>query len=360
MKRRHLMAVGALAATSAPFLTACATGGDDSAKGKVGISMPTKTSERWIADGENLEKQFEDAGFDTILNFAEDKVDRQISQIENMIAQGVNTLIIAAKDGSTLSGVLATAKQEDIVVISYDRLIRDTKDVDYYVTFDNYQVGQLQGGYIVDALDLDNETGPFNIELFAGSLDDNNAFYFWDGAIDALQPYIDDGKLVVRSEQVDIEQTATDSWLAENAQDRMDDLLATFYTDDKVHAILSPFDGISQGIIASLESSGYSTDDLPVITGQDAEETSIQYIIDGRQTATVFKDTRALASQAFDMTTSVLDEEEVEVNDTETYDNGAKVVPSFLLEPVSVDASNWKEVLIEESGYYAEGTFEGE
>ncbi|MFC4335524.1 multiple monosaccharide ABC transporter substrate-binding protein [Salininema proteolyticum] len=355
LKRRHLLAAGGAAALSAPLLTACASG-DGGGKDKIGVSMPTQTSERWIADGDNVKAQLEEAGYDVILNFAADKVDRQINQIETMVSQGVVALVIAAKDGSTLGGVLGQAKEDDIPVIAYDRLITETEDVDYYVTFDNYNVGVLQGQYIVDALGLDDTDEAFNIELFAGSLDDNNAFFFWDGAIDTLKPYIDDGKLVVRSGQTEIEQAATESWLAENAQDRMDNILSTHYSSEKVDAVLAPFDGISRGIIASLESNGYTGEDLPVITGQDAELESVKAIIDGRQTQTVFKDTRELAKVAVSMVEDLLAGEDPEVNDTETYDNGKKVVESYLLEPVNVDASNWEELLVG-SDYYTEDDF---
>jgi len=324
-------------------------------KGTIGISMPTKESARWIADGNNMVEQFSAAGYETDLQYAENNIPNQLAQIENMVVKGVNVLVIAAIDGTTLSDVLAQAADQGITVIAYDRLIRDSENVDYYATFDNFQVGVLQASYIRDALDLDNTEGPYNIELFGGSPDDNNAYFFYDGAMSVLQPYIDSGKLVVGSGQVGMDKVSTLRWSGSTAQARMDNLLSAFYSDARVDAVLSPYDGISIGIISSLKGVGYGSDDLPmpVITGQDAEVPSVKSIIAGEQTSTVFKDTRELARVTVDMVDAVLAGEEVPVNDTETYDNGVKVVPSYLLAPVSVDVNNWEETLIS-SGYYSE------
>ena len=324
-------------------------------KGTVGISMPTKVSARWIADGDNMVKQFTAAGYETDLQYADDNIPNQLAQIENMVVKGVDVLVIAAIDGTTLSDVLAQAAEEGTTVIAYDRLIRDSENVDYYATFDNFQVGVLQASYIRDALDLENTEGPYNVELFGGSPDDNNAYFFYDGAMSILQPYIDSGKLVVGSGQVGMDKVSTLRWSGSTAQARMDNLLSAFYSDARVDAVLSPYDGISIGIISSLKGVGYGSDDLPmpVITGQDAEVPSVKSIIAGEQTSTVFKDTRELAKVTVDMVNAVLAGEEVPVNDTETYDNGVKVVPSYLLAPVSVDINNWEEVLIT-SGYYTE------
>ncbi|WP_026928954.1 multiple monosaccharide ABC transporter substrate-binding protein [Glycomyces tenuis] len=355
VNRRHLL-TGSIGATAVALTaSACASedgGGDGDAK-KVGIAMPTKTSERWILDGDNLKASFEEEGYEVTLQYANDEVDTQVSQIETMVSQGQDLLVIAAINNEALNGVLAQAKEQDITVIAYDRLILGTEDVDYYATFDNHQVGVLQGGYIVTALDLENAAGPFNIELFAGSLDDNNTKYFFGGAMEQLQPYIDEGKLVIVSGQTDMEQVATERWDGATAQARMDDILSTHYGSAQVHAVLSPYDGISRGVIASLEGAGYTLEDLPVVTGQDAEAESIQYIVDGRQTSTVFKDTRELAATTVDIAVAVANGDEPEVNDTETYDNGVKVVPSMLLEPVSVDIENYQEVVID-SGYLDE------
>ena len=328
-------------------------------RGTVGISMPTKVSARWIADGNNMVAQFQEAGFETDLQYADDNIPNQLSQIENMVVKGVDVLVVAAIDGTTLSDVLEQAAEQGTTVIAYDRLIRDSENVDYYSTFDNFQVGVLQASYIRDALDLENTEGPYNIELFGGSPDDNNAYFFYDGAMSILQPYIDEGKLTVGSGQVGMDQVSTLRWSGSTAQARMDNLLSAFYSDARVDAVLSPYDGISIGIISSLKGVGYGSDDLPmpVITGQDAEVPSVKSIIAGEQTSTIFKDTRELARVTVDMVNAVLAGEEVPVNDTETYDNGVKVVPSYLLEPVSVDVNNWREVLVD-SGYYEASEFE--
>lgn len=362
MTKRSLLFLMTLGLVMA--LAACggdeAAGGDGSGDaGYVGISMPTQSSERWIADGNNMVEQFEELGYDTDLQYAEDVIETQIDQIENMITRDVDVLVIAPIDGDSLTEVLELAASMDIPVISYDRLIRGTEHVSYYATFDNFQVGVLQGEYIEEYLGLEDGEGPFNIELFAGSPDDNNAYFFFDGAMSVLEPYIENGQLVVQSEQTEFEQGATLRWDGSLAQERMDNLLSAYYTDETVDAVLSPYDGISIGIISSLKGVGYGSNDLPmpVVTGQDAELPSIQSIIDGEQTQTIFKDTRELAAQAVQMADAVLKGEEAEVNDTETYDNGVQVVPSYLLEPISIDINNYQEVLVG-SGYYDESDFE--
>ena len=325
----------------------------------IGISMPTKSSSRWISDGESMVQVFEEKGYTTDLQYAEDDIPNQLAQIENMATKGVDVLVIAAIDGTTLSDVLQQAADQGIKVIAYDRLIRDSGNVDYYATFDNFQVGVLQASYIVDALDLENNDGPFNIELFGGSPDDNNAYFFYDGAMSILQPYIDEGKLVVQSGQMGMDKVSTLRWDGATAQARMDNLLSAYYTDERVDAVLSPYDGLSIGIISSLKGVGYGTEDLPmpVVTGQDAEVPSVKSILAGEQTATVFKDTRELAKQTVAMVDAMLQGQEVPVNDTETYENGVKVVPSFLLVPISVDINNWQEALID-TGYYSADEFQ--
>ena len=329
--------------------------GGEGNKGSVGVSMPTKSSERWVNDGANMKKEFEALGYSVDLQYAEDVIENQVAQIENMITKGVEVLVIAAIDGESLTDVLQKAADQDIKVIAYDRLIKNSEHVSYDATFDNFKVGVLQASYLEEKLGLKEGKGPFNIELFAGSPDDNNAYFFFDGAMSVLKPYIDSGKLVVKSGQTQMEQVATLRWDGATAQARMDNLLSANYASDTVHAVLSPYDGISIGIISSLKGVGYGTADkpMPVISGQDAELASVKSIIAGEQTSTVFKDTRELAKVAVNMAEAVLQGKEAEVNDTETYDNGVKVVPSFLLEPVSVDKDNYKEVLVD-SGYYTE------
>ena len=324
-------------------------------KGMVGISMPTKSSARWISDGESMVKYFKEAGYKTDLQYAEDDIPNQLAQIENLVTKGAKVLVIAAIDGTTLSDVLQKAAESGIKTIAYDRLIKNSKNVDYYATFDNFQVGVLQASSLVDALKLKEGKGPFNIELFGGSPDDNNAYFFYDGAMSVLKPYLDSGKLVVRSKQMGMEKVGTLRWDGAVAQARMDNLLSAFYGKDKVHAVLSPYDGLSIGILSSLKGVGYCSAEqpCPYVSGQDAEAPSIKSILRGEQYSTVFKDTRELAKVTVSMVDALLSGKQPPINDTKTYNNGVKVVPSYLLKPVSVDKSNWKPVLVD-SGYYKE------
>ncbi len=353
MKTRFTFAM-TLVLIIAVFMSACAPAAAPADDVKtVGISMPTKTSTRWISDGESMVKVFEEMGYATDLQFADDDIPNQLAQIENMITKGVDVLVIAAIDGTTLSDTLAKAKEAGILVIAYDRLISKTENVDYYATFDNFGVGVIMGTQIETGLDLKNAAGPFNIELFGGSPDDTNAFYFYDGAMSVLQPYIDSGKLVVVSGQTGMDKVSTLRWDGIVAQARMENLLSAYYTDKRVDAVLSPYDGLSIGIISALKSVGYGTADLPmpVVTGQDAEIASVKAMIAGEQAYTVFKDTRELAKQTAAMVDAALKGQEVPVNDTKTYDNGVKIVPSYLLTPFSVDVTNYEKYLVE-SGYY--------
>lgn len=359
--RRAALTAIAGAASLALALTACGQSseggskeGSGSAKGgTIGIAMPTKSSERWIADGNNVKKDLESKGYQTKLVYGEDDPDTQVSQIENLITQGVKALIVAAIDNKSLGNVLQQAKDAHIPVIAYDRLILGTPNVDYYASFDNEKVGQLQANYIVDKLGLKSGKGPFNIELFAGSNDDNNTKYFFNGAMSVLKPYMDSKKLVVRSGQTALNQVTTLRWDGATAQRRMDDILTKSYKSARVDAVLSPYDGISIGILSALKSDGYGSagKPLPVLTGQDAELASVKSIIAGQQTQTVYKDTRQLAKVASTMVDDVLNGKKPEVNDTKTYDNGAKVVPAYLLQPVSVDKTNYDKVLVA-GGYY--------
>ncbi|MBR0900480.1 sugar-binding protein [Bradyrhizobium tropiciagri] len=328
-------------------------------KATIGIAMPTKSSARWIDDGNNMVKVLKERGYGTDLQYAEDDIPNQLSQVENMVTKGAKVLVIAAIDGTTLSDALKQAKAQGITVIAYDRLIRDTPNVDYYATFDNFQVGVLQASSIVNALGLKDGKGPFNIELFGGSPDDNNAYFFYDGAMSVLKPYIDSGKLVVGSGQMGMNKVATLRWDGATAQARMDNLLSAFYGKKRVDAVLSPYDGLSIGIISSLKSVGYGSKDqpMPYISGQDAEVPSIKAMLRGEQYSTIFKDTRDLAKVTADMVDAVLSKKEVSVNDTKTYNNGVKVVPSYLLKPVVVDKTNWEKVLID-SGYYKRSQFD--
>ncbi|MFF3335477.1 multiple monosaccharide ABC transporter substrate-binding protein [Streptomyces sp. NPDC002888] len=359
--RRAALAAIAGAASLALTLSACgqsSEGGSDEKKGDakggtIGIAMPTKSSERWISDGKNVVKDLEAKGYKTKLVYGEDDPDQQVSQIENLITQGVKALVVAAIDNKSLNNVLQQAADAKIPVISYDRLILGTPNVDYYASFDNEKVGQLQANYIVDKLGLKNGKGPFNIELFAGSNDDNNTKYFFGGAMSVLQPYIDSKKLVVQSGQTKLTQVTTLRWDGATAQRRMDDILTKSYKSKKVDAVLSPYDGISIGILSALKSDGYGSGSkkLPVLTGQDAELASVKSIIANQQTMTVYKDLRKLAEVASSMVDDALNGKKPEVNDTKTYDNGKKVVPAYLLQPVSVDKTNYQKELVD-GGYY--------
>jgi len=362
--RRAALAAIAGAASLALTLSACGQNSEGGSKekagsakgGTIGIAMPTKSSERWIADGKNVVKDLQAKGYKTKLVYGEDDPDQQVSQIENLITQGVKGLIVAAIDNKSLNNVLQQAADAKIPVIAYDRLILGTKNVDYYASFDNEKVGQLQANYIVQKLGLDKGKGPFNIELFAGSNDDNNTKYFFNGAMSVLQPYIDKKKLVVKSGQTKLTQVTTLRWDGATAQKRMEDILTSTYSSAKVDAVLSPYDGISIGILAALKSDGYGSKSkpLPVITGQDAELASVKSIIAGQQTQTVYKDTRKLADVAAGMVDDVLNGKKPQVNDTKTYDNGTKVVPAMLLQPVSVDKTNYTKELVD-TGYYTAG-----
>ncbi|UES36676.1 multiple monosaccharide ABC transporter substrate-binding protein [Roseibium aggregatum] len=348
---KALVAVAAAATLmSGVALTGAAMAQD---KGSIGIAMPTKSSARWISDGNSMVEQFTEAGYEADLQYAEDDIPNQLAQIENMITKGVDVLVIAAIDGTTLSNALENAAASGIKVIAYDRLIRDSGDVDYYATFDNFKVGVQQATSLVNGLKERFGDGPYNVELFGGSPDDNNAYFFYNGAMSVLQPLIDDGTIVIQSGQMGMDTVGTLRWDGAVAQSRMDNLLSAHYTDKQLHGALSPYDGLSIGILSSLKGVGYGSGDLkmPIVTGQDAEVPSVKSILAGEQYSTVFKDTRELARVTVGMVDALLGGGEPEINDTTTYDNGVKVVPSYLLEPVSVDASNWEEILIG-SGYY--------
>ncbi|GAA4188368.1 sugar ABC transporter substrate-binding protein [Microbacterium oryzae] len=367
--KKHLLLVG-IVAVGGLALAGCSgdrTGGGaaapeeggevDTSSMTIGVAMPTQQSERWIADGDNVKATLEEMGYQVDLQYANDDIPTQVSQIENMISSGANALIVASIDGTTLTDVLQTAADQDIPVIAYDRLINGTENVDYYTTFDNYQVGVQQATSLLTGLgvldengDETGEKGPYNVELFAGSPDDNNATFFWEGAMDTLKPFMDSGVLEVPSGQTDFDQAAILRWLPETAQERMENIL-TIIGDTKLDGVLSPYDGLSIGIISALTSGGYSADDLPVVTGQDAEVGSVKSILAGEQYSTIFKDTRLLGETAADMVDALMHGDEPEVNDTETYDNGEKVVPSYLHESTIVTADNYEEVLVD-SGYY--------
>ena len=358
-----LMAAMAACGSSEKTVDTQASGAADSSGALIGVTMPTRSSERWISDGDNLKKQLEAKGYKVDLQYAEDSIPTQVSQLENQITRGAKLLIIASIDGTALTSQLQTAKDNKIPVLAYDRLIRNSPNVDYYATFDNFKVGVQQATSLLVGLKLLKEDGtpgeakgPFNIELFAGSPDDNNATFFFNGAMSILQPYIDKKTLVVKSGQTEFKTVAILQWKAETAQARMEDLLTSTYKGGtKVQGVLSPYDGLSIGILAALKSNGYGTagQPFPIVSGQDAEKASVKSIIAGEQFATIYKDTRELAKTTVDMADSVLKGQTPQTNNTKDYDNGVKVVPAQLLESVIIYKSNYKKELVD-TGYYKE------
>lgn len=322
------------------------------AGGLVGVAMPTKDLQRWNQDGSNMEAQLKEAGYEVDLQYASNDIQTQVSQIENMISNGCQLLVIASIDGDSLGTVLAQAKEKNIPVIAYDRLIMNSDAVTYYATFDNYMVGTKQGEYIEQALDLKNAAGPFNIELITGDPGDNNARFFFGGAMDVLQPYIDEGKLVVKSGQTSFEEVATANWATEAAQSRFEAILGSNYADGtKLDAVLASNDSTALGVANALAAK--YTGDYPILTGQDCDIANVKNMLADKQSMSIFKDTRTLATQVVKMVDAIMQGGEAPVNDTESYDNGTGIIPSYLCEPVFADKNNYKELLID-SGYYTE------
>ena len=318
---------------------------------KVGVSMPTKDLQRWNQDGDNMKAMLEEAGYEVDLQFGANDVQQQLNQVTNMINSGCEVVVIAAIEGSSLGSALDLAKEKGIPVIAYDRLLMESDGVSYYATFDNYAVGTLQGTYIKEALNLDEAEGPFFFEATAGDPGDNNAGYFFAGAMDVLQPYIDAGKLVVKSGQITFEEVATPSWKSETAQTRANSIISFYDDGSDIAAWLCSNDSTALGVINALEDN--YDGEWPIITGQDCDKANVKKMIEGKQSMSVFKDTRTLAAQVVKMVGQILSGEEVDVNDTETYNNGKITVPSFLCVPVFGSADNYVELLIE-SGYYTE------
>ena len=345
-----------LLAAAALFATACSKGAGSSTK--VGVSMPTKDLQRWNQDGANMKSMLEKAGYTVDLQFAANDINTQISQLENMITGGCKVLVIASIDGSSLSNVLATAKKKNIQTIAYDRLIMDTDAVSYYATFDNYKVGTLQGDYLVEKLGLKTRTAddPVYMEFFTGDPGDNNINFFFGGAMDVLTPYLKSGVIVCPSGQTAKAQAATLEWSTERAQSRMENLITSNgYSPkgQKLDAVYCSNDSTAQGVTQALLSAGYDASNFPVITGQDCDITSVKNMLKGYQSMSVFKDTRTLASKVVEMVDAIMKGSNPPINDTKTYDNNVKVVPSFLCEPVFGDANNYKALLVD-SGYYKE------
>ena len=323
---------------------------------KIGVSMPTKDLPRWNQDGANLKQRLEAAGYAVDLQYGGNEIATQVGQIENLIAGGVKVLVIAAVDGSSLTEALKAAKEKNIYVIAYDRLIMNSDAVSYYATFDNTKVGAMQGQFIKDKLDLDNAAGPFNIELVTGSSDDNNVNFFFGGAMSVLQPHIDSGKLVVQSKQTTIAQCATPNWSTEEAQKRFENLIQTYNYrpgGTKLDAVLCSNDSTSNGVTNALVGAGWTRDNFPFTTGQDCDLPSVKNILAGIQTMSVFKDIRILAEKTVGMVDALVKGSQPEINDTATYDNGTGVIPSYLCDPVVVTLDNYKEMLLD-SGFLQE------
>ena len=352
-----VVAVAAMAVTGLMVAAPAQAAG----KGLIGVAMPTQSSTRWISDGKSIKAALEKDGYTVDLQYAEDDIPTQVSQLEAMLTKGAKALIIASIDGEQLTDVLQKAHDKKVPVIAYDRLIRKSANVDYYATFDNFKVGVQQATSLLVGLgvfkseastkaDGPKAKGPFNVELFAGSPDDNNATFFFNGAMSVLNPLIKSKVIVVKSGQTAFTKVATLRWDGAVAQKRMEDILVSSYASAKVNGVLSPYDGLSRGIIAALTDGGYTTKTMPIISGQDAEVLSVKAMIKGDQYSTIFKDTRELAKVAVSMAEALLAGKKPTVNDTKTYNNGVKVVPSFLLTPYIVTTKNYKKVLID-SGY---------
>ena len=324
-------------------------------KGTIGVAMPTKTSQRWIKDGDYIKQELEGAGYKVNLQYANDDIPTQVTQVNDMVTKANQVMVVASIDGTALAGVLKQAKQDNIPVIAYDRLLRSTDAVDYYTTFDNLQVGVQQAESLVAGLKASGKPAPWNVELFAGSPDDNNATFFFNGAMSVLKPLIASGQIKIPSGETNFKTVATLRWDAAVAKRRMENLLTKSYTNRDVQGVLAPYDGLSRGIIAALKGSGYGRGGkkLPVITGQDAEIESVKSILAGEQYSTVFKNTADLAKATVKMIQEIAEKKSVTVNDTKSYNNGVKVVPTMLLQPVSVDKSNIKKVLLDAKYYTA-------
>ena len=346
------------AAAAAAETTAAAA---DSGSKTVGIAMPTKSLERWNRDGDYLKAQFESAGYQAQLKYSDNDSNQQNNDIQAMIADGVDVLIIAAIDGEALTQTLADAKDAGIPVIAYDRLIMNSDAVSYYVSFDNYTVGVLQGEFVKKQLDLDNAAGPFNIEFTAGDPADNNAGYFFGGAFDTLKPYIDSGKLVVPSGKTTFEQVATPNWSTDTALENMQNTLASYYSDGTVLDVaLCSNDSTALGVAQAI-TSDYAGSNKPIVTGQDGDIANLRNIVDEIQTMTVYKNVSDEAGVTLQVAKAILEGKTPDASlldslsadaayDTSSYDNGTGIIPSFLLVPWTVTKDNLQDLV--DTGLY--------
>ena len=332
--------------------------------GTIGIAMPTKSLERWNRDGSYLKEQFETAGYGVELKYSDNDVEQQNNDIAAMIADGVDLLIVAAIDGDFLSNVLGDAKDAGIPVISYDRLIMNTDAISYYVSFDNYTVGTLQGQFVIDQLGLDlNDTSKtYNIEFTAGDPADNNAGYFFNGAFDTLKDYIDAGILNVVSGKTTFEQVATPSWSTDTALENMQNTLASYYSDGTVLDVaLCSNDSTALGVAQAI-TSDYAGTNAPLVTGQDGDIANLRNIVDGIQTMTVYKNVANEAIVTLELAKAMLAGETPDASlidtfgidcayDTSSYDNGTGIIPSYLLVPSVITKDNLQELV--DTGLYA-------
>lgn len=329
---------------------------------KIGISMPTQSLERWNRDGEYLDQQFKDAGYDTTLTYSDNESGKQVNDIQNMLADGVDLLIVAAIDGESLNTAMDEAAAANVPVISYDRLILNDA-VSYYVSFDNYTVGKLQGEYIVDTLDLDNAGDKtYNLEITAGDPADNNATYFYNGAMDVLNPYIESGVLVVPSGQTDFDTVATAQWDTNTALNRAQNVLSSYYADGKqVDVWLCSNDSTALGVAQAI-TSDYKGTNTVLITGQDGDEANLKNIVDGIQSMTVYKNVSNEAIVTLELAKAMLNGDTIDGSlidkfgvdcsyDTDSYETseGTKC-PSFLLVPDVITKDNLDELV--DTGLY--------
>jgi putative multiple sugar transport system substrate-binding protein len=343
-----VVGIAALALTACGRSEPSSSGGTGGASGSggfakdalIGVALPQKTSENWVLAEQLFNDGLKGAGFKGDVQFANGGVSEQQNQISAMVTKGAKVIIVGAIDGSQLGTQVQQAKASGATVIAYDRLLKNTDAVDYYVAYDNFKVGQLQGQALLDGMKAKKPSGPYNIELFAGSPDDANAKVFFDGAMSVLQPKIDDGTLKVLSGQKSFEQAVTQGWKAENAQKRMDTLLAANYTSANLDGVLSPNDTLARAIITSVKGAGKA---IPIVTGQDSEVESVKSIMAGEQYSTINKDTRNLVNQAIEMVKKLQQGQKPDVNDDKSYNNGVKTVPAYLLPPVIVTKANAKE-----------------
>lgn len=355
--RKIAITTTAVAAVALMALAGCSSssggrGGDSATNGAsagfekgstIGVALPDKTSENWTIAGQIFTDDLTSAGYKPDVQYAgsTSPVPDQQAQISAMIQAGAKVIVIGANDAKQLGSQVADAEAQGIKIISYDRLISDTENVDYYVAFNNFKVGQDQGQALLDGLAAKfPDQKSYNIELIAGAATDPNATVFFDGAMDVLQPKIDDGTLKVVSGQTTFKQVQTDGWDPKNAQTRMDTVLQGNYQGDtEINGVLSPNDTLARAALQSVKDAGKGP---IVITGQDSEAASIPLIMSGEQYMTIYKDTRKLVEQTVTMIQSLAAGDEAETNDTEN--NGSKDVPTYYLDPVVVTADNAAEV----------------